>query len=119
MLIRLLRIYLRPYRNLLYAVLAFQFVQTMATLLLPTLNADIIDKGVLTGDTGYIWRLGGLMLGVAAVQVVFAIAATYFGSEAAMASVGTSAGACSTASRATPPGGRPLRGALAHHPDHQ
>jgi ATP-binding cassette, subfamily B, multidrug efflux pump len=85
MLIRLLRTYLRPYRNLLYAVLALQFVQTMATLLLPTLNADIIDKGVLTANTGYIWRLGGVMLGVAAVQVVFAIAATYFGSKSAMA----------------------------------
>jgi ATP-binding cassette subfamily B protein len=60
-------------------------VQTLATLLLPTLNADIIDKGILTGDTGYIWRLGAVMLGIAAVQVVFAIAATYFGSRAAMA----------------------------------
>ena len=85
MLIRLLRTFLRPYRNLLAAVLALQFVQTLATLLLPTLNADIIDKGILTGDTGYIWRLGAVMLGIAAVQVVFAIAATYFGSRAAMA----------------------------------
>ena len=85
MLIRLLRTFLRPYRNLLAAVLVLQFVQTLATLLLPTLNADIIDKGILTGDTGYIWRLGAVMLGIAAVQVVFAIAATYFGSRAAMA----------------------------------
>ncbi len=85
MLIRLLRTFLGPYRNLLGAVLVLQFVQTLATLLLPTLNADIIDKGVLTGNTGYIWRLGGIMVGIAAVQVVFAIAATYFGSRAAMA----------------------------------
>ncbi|MGH9057949.1 MAG: ABC transporter ATP-binding protein [Acidimicrobiales bacterium] len=84
MLIRLLATHLRRYRGLLIAVVGLQFVQTMATLFLPTLNADIIDKGVLTGNTGYIWRLGGLMLLVAAVQVVFAIAATYFGSKAAM-----------------------------------
>jgi ATP-binding cassette subfamily B multidrug efflux pump len=85
MLIRLLRTFLGPYRNLLGAVLVLQFVQTLATLLLPTLNADIIDKGILTGNTAYIWRLGGVMVGIAAVQVVFAVAATYFGSRAAMA----------------------------------
>ena len=84
MLIRLLATYLRRYRKLLIAVLVLQFVQTMATLFLPTLNADIIDKGVLTHDTGYIWRLGGVMLAITAVQVVFAITATYAGSKAAM-----------------------------------
>ncbi|MGI8753658.1 MAG: ABC transporter ATP-binding protein [Acidimicrobiales bacterium] len=84
MLIRLLGTYLRRYRRLLAAVVGLQFVQTMATLFLPTLNADIIDKGILLRDTGYIWRLGGVMLAVALVQVVFAIAATYCGSRAAM-----------------------------------
>lgn len=84
MLIRLLGTYLRRYRRWLAAVVVLQFVQTMATLLLPTLNADIIDKGILVGHTGYIWRLGAVMLAVAAVQVVFAIAATYFGSKSAM-----------------------------------
>ena len=51
MLIRLLRTYLLPYRTLLLAVVVLQFVQTMATLYLPTLNADIIDNGIATGDT--------------------------------------------------------------------
>src|SRR5262245_65110708 len=84
MLVRLFRAYLFPYRRLLAAVLALQFVQTMAMLALPTLNADIIDKGVITGDTGYIYRLGGVMLLVTLVQVVFAIWATYYGARAAM-----------------------------------
>jgi ATP-binding cassette subfamily B multidrug efflux pump len=84
MLSRLMVTYLRPYRTLLIYVLILQFVQTMATLFLPTLNADIIDKGVLRSDTGYIWRLGLIMLVIAGVQVVFAIGATYFGSKAAM-----------------------------------
>ncbi|MDQ6782043.1 MAG: ABC transporter ATP-binding protein/permease [Actinomycetota bacterium] len=83
-LIRLLRTYLRRYRTLLVGVVALQSVQTMATLFLPTLNADIIDKGILTANTGYIWRLGAVMLAITAVQVVFAIAATYLGSKAAM-----------------------------------
>ncbi len=85
MLIRLLRTYLLRYRGLLLIVLALTFVQTMATLYLPSLNADIIDKGVATGDTGYIWRTGGVMLAVTFVQIVFAIAAVYFGARAAMA----------------------------------
>jgi ATP-binding cassette, subfamily B, multidrug efflux pump len=85
MLIRLLRRFLGPYRRTLLLVLALTFVQVLCTLFLPTLNADIIDKGVLTGDTGYIWRVGGLMLAVTLVQVMFAIAAVYFGARVAMA----------------------------------
>src|SRR6266567_9597220 len=84
LMLKLLRTYLLPYRKLLLAVLGFQFVQTMMTLILPTLNADIINKGVITGDTGYIWRLGSVMLGVTLVQVVFAVIAIYFGARAAM-----------------------------------
>jgi ATP-binding cassette subfamily B protein len=84
MLTRLMRTYLLPYRNLLLAVVVLQFVQTMATLFLPTLNADLIDKGIVTGDTDYIWRVGSIMLGVTLIQVVFAVGATYYGSMAAM-----------------------------------
>src|SRR4051812_9796979 len=84
MLTRLLRTYLLPYRNLLLAVVALQFVQTMATLFLPTLNADLIDNGIATGDTAYIWRVGAIMLVVTLIQVMFAIGATYYGSKAAM-----------------------------------
>jgi ATP-binding cassette subfamily B protein len=85
MLIRLLRTHLGRYRKLLLIVLGFTTVQAVATLLLPTLNADIIDKGVIPGDTDYIWRLGSIMLGVTCIQVVFAIGAVYFGARVAMA----------------------------------
>jgi len=85
MLIRLLRTFLRDYTRPMLVVVALTVVQTMCTLLLPTLNADIIDKGVITGDTGYIWRMGAVMLGVTLVQVVFAVAAVYVGSRVAMA----------------------------------
>ncbi len=84
MLIRLLRDHLRRYRRLLVLVLALQLVQTVASLSLPTLNADIIDRGVMTGETSRIWRLGGVMLLVTAVQVGFAIGAVYVGSRTAM-----------------------------------
>jgi ATP-binding cassette subfamily B multidrug efflux pump len=84
-LIRLLRDYLRPYRGDLSLVVVLQLVQTLATLFLPTLNADIIDKGVIAGDIHYILRTGAFMLAVALVQIVCSISAVYFGSRTAMA----------------------------------
>ncbi|HZL02851.1 MAG TPA: ABC transporter ATP-binding protein [Cellulomonas sp.] len=85
MLVRLLRQYLAPYRTGVVAVLLLQLVQTIATLYLPSLNADIIDNGVAVGDTAYIVRIGAVMLGVSLVQVACAIAAVYFGARTAMA----------------------------------
>ena len=85
MLIRLLRSHLRPYRRVLLAVFALQGVQALAALYLPSLNADVIDQGILAGDTGYIWRAGGLMLVVTLVQITFNIAAVFYGARAAMA----------------------------------
>jgi ATP-binding cassette subfamily B multidrug efflux pump len=85
MLIRLLREYLRPYSGALLGVVALQLVSTMASLYLPSLNADIIDKGVVKGDTGYIVSTGGWMLAVTLAQITCQIAAVYFGARAAMA----------------------------------
>ncbi|RUA26601.1 MAG: ABC transporter ATP-binding protein [Actinobacteria bacterium] len=76
--------YLRPAWPLIIAVIVFQLAQSIASLLLPTLNADIIDNGVVTGDIAYIWSAGGLMLVISLVQVVCAIIAVYFGSRLAM-----------------------------------
>ena len=84
MLIRLLASHLRPYRGLLAAVVVLQAVQALATLYLPTLNADIIDHGILPGDDGYIRTTGAVMLGVTLVQVVFAVAAVWCGARVAM-----------------------------------
>ena len=81
---QLLRSHLGPYRAVLLAVVVLQAIQTTATLILPSLNADIIDKGVLTGDNGYIWRVGGVMLAISLVQVVFAAWAVWYGARAAM-----------------------------------
>lgn len=85
MLIRLLRQYLRPYTAPIATVLVLQLIQTLATLYLPSLNAQIIDEGIATGDTGYILRTGGWMLAVSLLQVVCAVAAVFFGAKAAMA----------------------------------
>ena len=84
MLIRLIRRCLRPYAGLFLCVLVLQFAQVMASLYLPTLNADIIDEGVATGDAGYIWRMGVFMLVVSVGQGVCSVAATYLAARAAM-----------------------------------
>lgn len=85
MLIRLLRTYLRPYRKPIALLVLLQFLQTCATLYLPTLNADIIDSGVVNGDTGYILSYGALMIGISLAQVVCNIGAVYYGARTASA----------------------------------
>ncbi|MBO9625062.1 MAG: ABC transporter ATP-binding protein [Microbacterium sp.] len=76
--------YLSRYRLLLLGVLVFQFASAMATLYLPSLNADIINEGVAKADTAYIWRTGLFMLAVSLGQIIASIIATYFAARAAM-----------------------------------
>ncbi|MER6979722.1 ABC transporter ATP-binding protein [Streptomyces carpinensis] len=85
MLIRLLRTYLRPYKRPLALLVLLQFLQTCATLYLPTLNAHIIDNGVVKGDTGYILTSGAAMIGISLAQVVCNIGAVYYGARTASA----------------------------------
>jgi ATP-binding cassette subfamily B protein len=83
-LISLLRRYLQPYKTALVIVVVLQFFGTLAALYLPTLNADIIDNGVAKADTGYILRIGAVMLAITLVQVICSVAAVYFGARSAM-----------------------------------
>jgi ATP-binding cassette subfamily B protein len=84
MLLRMLRERLAPYQAWLTIVVVLQFVAVVAMLYLPSLNAQIIDKGVATGDTGYIVRTGALMLGVSFVQIICSVIAVWFGARTAM-----------------------------------
>jgi ATP-binding cassette subfamily B protein len=94
---RLLREFLRPYRRWLSAVVILQLISTVASLYLPTLNGDIIDRGVAEGDTSYILHTGAVMLAIGLLQVVANVAAVFFGAKTAMSF------------------GRDLRAALFHH----
>ncbi|WP_031038003.1 ABC transporter ATP-binding protein [Streptomyces sp. NRRL F-5650] len=85
MLIRLLRTCLRPYKRPIALLVALQFLQTCASLYLPTLNADIIDNGVVNGDSGYILSYGALMIGISLAQVVCNIGAVFYGARTAAA----------------------------------
>ena len=84
MLAKLLVRYLKPSGWLLLGVLLFQSASAIASLYLPSLNADIIDNGVTKGDTEYIWRTGVFMLTVSLAQIIASIIATYFAARAAM-----------------------------------
>jgi ATP-binding cassette, subfamily B, multidrug efflux pump len=97
MLLRLLRTYLRPYAKLLAIIVVLQAASTIASLYLPSINGDIIDRGVATGDTTYVANMGSVMLAIAALQIACSIAAVYFGARVAMSY------------------GRDVRGAIFHH----
>ena len=85
MLLKLLRERLAPYRAWLGFVVLFQFAAVVAMLYLPSLNADIIDRGIATGDTGYIVHVGGEMLAISLGQIVCSVLAVWFGARTAMA----------------------------------
>jgi ATP-binding cassette subfamily B multidrug efflux pump len=82
---RLLINYLRPYRRELSVVLVMQLIGTIASLYLPSLNADIIDNGVARGDNGYIVQAGTWMLGVSLLQIICSVIAVRYGARTAMA----------------------------------
>jgi ATP-binding cassette subfamily B multidrug efflux pump len=84
MLLRLLGRFLKPHWKLIVGVVVFQLGSSIASLYLPTLNADIIDNGVVKNDTGYILSTGGVMLLISLGQIICAIIAVYFGARVAM-----------------------------------
>lgn len=84
MLAKLLKAYLPPYRWLLAGVLALQLFGAIASLVLPTLNARIIDDGVARGDTGFIMSTGGIMLLVSLASIIASVASTYLAAKSSM-----------------------------------
>src|SRR5260370_29630016 len=85
MLIRLLRSFLPPYTREVAIVGILVLIQSIANLYLPNLNADIINNGIVRGDIPYIWRTGGVMLGITAVLGVIAVGGVYWASLASQA----------------------------------
>ncbi|MGC1208281.1 MAG: ABC transporter ATP-binding protein [Ornithinimicrobium sp.] len=83
MLITLLRLHLAPYRTFIGMLLVLQFVSTLASLYLPSLNGRIVDEGIAVGDTGMIITLGSQMLMFSIVQIAVTVAATYLAARTA------------------------------------
>jgi len=78
--IALLRTYLRPYAGRLLLVMGLLLIGAIGNLYLPDLNGQIINNGVVKGDTDYIVRVGGLMLLITVVVGIAAIASVYLSS---------------------------------------
>jgi len=75
--------YLKPYRLQVALVLVLVFLQSLSELYLPTLMADIVDRGVVTGDSSYIWQIGGIMLLVTLVGGACAVGGSYWSAKSA------------------------------------
>ncbi len=84
MLTRLIARFLKGAKVPILGIVALQFLGTLAMLYLPSLNADIIDKGIVTGDIGYIWQRGALMLAISVGQILCSVAAVYLAARTAM-----------------------------------
>lgn len=74
----LVRTKLYPHRQSIGLIIVFQVISVLCNLWLPSLNAAIIDDGLVRGDEGAIWSKGGFMLVVSVVQIAAQIAATYY-----------------------------------------
>jgi ATP-binding cassette, subfamily B, multidrug efflux pump len=80
--IKLMR-FMKPYRGVLVLVVILAVAQALGNLYLPNLFADIVNNGIVKGDTGYIWRLGGLMLLVTLGGTIAAVVGIFFSSKVA------------------------------------
>lgn len=77
--------YLRPYRVSIVFIVLFIFLQSLANLYLPTLMSHIVDKGIITGNIPYIWKIGGFMLLVSISAVALSITAGFLSSKTSSA----------------------------------
>lgn len=75
---------LKPYWLSITAVLVLTFGQVIGQLYLPTLMSNIIDKGVVTGDTDYIWSTGMQMLLISFASVILSVIVVYLASRISM-----------------------------------
>lgn len=80
--IKILR-YIRPYRTFIFFIFGLVFLQALSDLYLPTLMADIVNNGIVKGDTNYIWHTGAFMLLVAIGGTICSITAAFFSSRVA------------------------------------
>jgi ATP-binding cassette subfamily B multidrug efflux pump len=82
---KILKTYLRPYRNSVAIVLILLLIQAIANLYLPTLNADLINNGIAKGNVSYIWKIGEVMLAASALIMAASIVLAFLSAKVAMA----------------------------------
>lgn len=74
--IKLLK-FLSPYKGRVRIMLVLMFLQMLGTLYVPTLTADIVNKGIINGNLKLVWSIGGFMLLIAVLIAGISILQTY------------------------------------------
>ncbi|MBE6702628.1 MAG: ABC transporter ATP-binding protein [Ruminococcaceae bacterium] len=85
---KLLR-FLKPYRAESVLGPLFKMLEALFELFIPLVVADIIDVGIKSNDTDFIWQRCGIMVALGVIGLVCSITAQYFSAKAA---VGMAAG---------------------------
>ncbi len=81
---RKLLVYMKPYRKECVLGPLFKLLEAAFELFVPLVMAAVIDRGIAQGDAPFVWRMGGVLLGLAAVGLTCSITAQYFAARAAV-----------------------------------
>lgn len=76
--------YLREYKKECICAPLFKLLEASFELIVPLVMAAIIDNGITASDKPYIWKMGGVLVLLAAVGLVSSVTAQYFAAKAAV-----------------------------------
>ena len=76
--------YLKEYKKECICAPLFKLLEASFELIVPLVMAAIIDNGITASDKPYIWKMGGVLVLLAAVGLVSSITAQYFAAKAAV-----------------------------------
>ncbi|MFQ7713374.1 MAG: ABC transporter transmembrane domain-containing protein [Agathobacter rectalis] len=76
--------YLKEYKKECICAPLFKLLEASFELIVPLVMAAIIDNGITASDKPYIWKMGGVLVLLAAVGLVSSVTAQYFAAKAAV-----------------------------------
>ncbi len=76
--------YLKEYKKECICAPLFKLLEASFELIVPLVMAAIIDNGITASDKTYIWKMGGVLVLLAAVGLVSSVTAQYFAAKAAV-----------------------------------
>ncbi len=76
--------YLKEYKKECICAPLFKLLEASFELIVPLVMAAIIDNGITASDKSYIWKMGGVLVLLAAVGLISSVTAQYFAAKAAV-----------------------------------
>ena len=76
--------YLKEYKKECICAPLFKLLEASFELIVPLVMAAIIDNGIAASDKPYIWKMGGVLVLLAAVGLISSVTAQYFAAKAAV-----------------------------------